>query len=87
VRVEDVTEESRRGVLRVYANPDLPTRVSADGLIGTSGVDPIILRSTRDEGFEVVQPIETQDDGGAPRESPYGGMFFSESEEDCAHVR
>jgi hypothetical protein len=62
VRAEDVTEESRRGVLRVYANPDLPTRVSADGLVGTSGVDHIILRSTRDEGFEVAQPIETEED-------------------------
>lgn len=62
VRSEDVTEESRRGVLRVYANPDLPTRVSADGLVGTSGVDHIILRSTRDKSFEVAQPIETQED-------------------------
>jgi hypothetical protein len=62
LRPEDVTEEMRQGVLRVYANPDMPTRVSSDGMIGASGVDHIIIRSTRDRDFEVAQPLETQED-------------------------
>ncbi len=52
----------RDGVLRVYANPDMPTRVSGGGMVGASGVDHIIIRSTHKKDFEVVQPLETVED-------------------------
>ncbi len=59
---DQVTEEMCDAVLRVYANPDVPTRISTDGMVGSSGVDHIIVRSTKKKGFEVLQPLEIQED-------------------------
>lgn len=59
---EDVAPEMVEGVLRVFANPDRPNVVSQRGLAGTSGVDHVIVRSTRKKNFEVLQPIDIQTD-------------------------
>lgn len=59
---EQVTEEMSDPVLRVYANPDMPTRIGGSGLVGSSGVGHIIVRSTKKKGFEVLQPLETEED-------------------------
>ena len=59
---EDVAPEMLEGILRVYANPDRPNEVSQRGLIGTSGVDHVIVRSTDKKNFEVVQPIDIASD-------------------------
>jgi len=59
---EQVTEEMCDPVLRVYANPDMPTHVTRDGMWGSSGVEHVIIRSTKKKGFEVLQPLETQED-------------------------
>ncbi len=62
LELDDVTEEMKEGVLRVFANPDMPTRVSPGGMAGTSGVEHIIIRSTPKKNFEVLQPLETVED-------------------------
>lgn len=59
---EDVTPDMLEGILRVYANPDRPNQVSQQGLIGTSGVEHVIIRSTRKKRFEVLQPIDLEPD-------------------------
>ena len=59
---EDVAPDMIDGVLRVFANPDRPSVVSQRGLVGTSGVEHVIVRSTRKKNFEVLQPIDIQAD-------------------------
>ena len=59
---EDVTEDMWSGLVRVYANPDMPGQVSAKGMVGTSGVDHVIVRSTDKKNFEVLQPVEVVQD-------------------------
>ena len=55
---DDVTEEMKSSVFRVYANPDTARNLSNEGMKGTSGVEHIVLRTTRKSGFEVAQPLE-----------------------------
>ncbi len=50
------------GILRVYANPDRPNEVSQRGMVGTAGVEHVIVRSTRKKDFEVLQPIDIEPD-------------------------
>ena len=59
---EDVTPDMLEGLLRVYANPDRPNQVSARGMIGTAGVEHVIVRSTDKKNFEVLQPIHIESD-------------------------
>jgi len=59
---EDVAPGMLEGILRVYANPDRPNQVSQQGMAGTSGVEHVIVRSTRKKNFEVLQPIDIQAD-------------------------
>jgi len=55
---EDVTPDMVEGILRVYANPDRPNQVSQRGMIGTAGVEHLIIRSTDKKNFAVLQPID-----------------------------
>ncbi|GMR24116.1 MAG: hypothetical protein BMS9Abin37_2617 [Acidobacteriota bacterium] len=59
---EDVAPAMLEGILRVYANPDRPNEVSQQGMIGTSGVEHVIVRSTQKKNFEVLQPIDIDAD-------------------------
>lgn len=60
--VADVGDSMTDAVLRVYANPDVPTRVTEQGLIGTSGVDHVIIRSTAKKDFAILQPVIIEED-------------------------
>ena len=54
---EDIADEMNDTILRVYANPDVPRNISAEGMRGTSGVDHVIVRSTKKKKFTVLQPL------------------------------
>lgn len=54
---EDVTERMLEPVLMVICNPDTPTII---GQVGTSGVEHVIIRSTKKKDFAVIQPIDTE---------------------------
>ena len=54
---DQVTGDMKRGILRVYANPDTARSISSEGMRGTSGVEHVVLRTTK-KRFEVVQPLE-----------------------------
>lgn len=57
---EDVTEEMTDAILTVFVHPDSPRQVSADGMVGTSGVDHVIVRSTSKKNFQVLQPTSIE---------------------------
>ncbi len=57
---EDVTDEMKEPVMMVICNPDMPTNIAAGGLIGSSGVEHVIIRSTAKKNFKVAQPTETE---------------------------
>jgi hypothetical protein len=48
-------------VLHVVANPDLPERKDASRS-ENSGVDHVIIRSTAEEDFKVLQPVNIEED-------------------------
>ena len=54
--MEDVTEEMAAPIFTVIVHPDTPHQVSASGMVGTSGVDHVIVRSTSKKNFQVLQP-------------------------------
>lgn len=74
---EDLDENATAGVLRVYANPDRPRYVSRSGLVGTSGVDHVVIRSTNKKGFEILQPTEILEDSTYTQNALGAGVEFS----------
>ena len=62
---DQVTDDMLRGVLRVYANPNMPAHVTAQGMAGASGVEHVVLKSVKrtryknSEGpFVIAQPLD-----------------------------
>lgn len=56
---EDVTDTHREDVFRVLAHPDTPNEVTAKGMVGSSGVQHVVLRSGNRE--VVIQPLKKTD--------------------------
>lgn len=60
--VEDVTEDMRRGVLRVYASPGKILHNPKKHDLREYGMTRVTIRSTAKKGYEVLEPISVEED-------------------------
>lgn len=75
---EDVTEQMLEPVLMVICNPDMPVKVTSRGARGISGVEHVIIRSTKKKGFSYIQPKETES-GSELAQNAFGAQLELES--------
>ena len=78
MRREDVTEQMLEPMLMVICNPDMPRKVVAGSTRGMSGVEHVIVRSTKKKGFAYIQPKETES-GSELAQNAFGAQLEFES--------
>lgn len=78
MRLEDVTEEMKEPMLMVICNPDMPLKVVAGSMVGTSGVEHVIIKSTQKGKFAYIQPKETET-GSELAQNAFGAQIELES--------